>query len=218
MTTPSPEQVLNEFIDAWTAGDRPSVGDYVERVPPADRSALAAEIGAWLSVAPAPSYPESARAAIRAEPVVRRVLAATEVEAGLLAAELPRLRARCGLSVRDLATRVAAVVGLGSGQVDRTEDYLLRAERGELDPGRMSRRLLDALGDVLGVDPSSLADAVTLRPASFRPATAGTAFRAAAAPAALARQDIDALAAAAMAPAPSKLDEVDRLFVGGPDA
>lgn len=218
MTTPSPEQVLNEFIDAWSAGRRPRVGDFVERVPADDRPALAAEIGAWLTVAPAPSYPEPTRAAIRAEPVVQRVLAATQVEAGLLAAELPRLRARAGLSVRDLATRVAAAVGLASGQVDRAEDYLARTERGELDPGRMSRRLIDALGQALGVDPSSLADVVALRPASFRPATAGTAFRAEPGSEALAKQDIDALTAAAMAPAPSRLDEVDVLFVGGPDA
>lgn len=216
--TMSPEQVLSEFVDAWAAGRRPSVADFVDRVPEERRPELAAQIGAYLSVAPVPAYAPAEREAIRTEPVVRRVLAATEQEAGMLATELVRLRARRDLSVRDLAARVVASVGLAPAAVDRTEDYLARTERNELDPGRMSGRLFAALGEALGVSAAALADAAALRAGAFRPATAGTAFRAVEpASAEMARQDLDALTAAAMAPAPSALDEVDRLFVGGPE-
>ena len=43
-----PEQVLSDFIDAWNAGGRPRVRDYLARVPEAERDALADEISTWL--------------------------------------------------------------------------------------------------------------------------------------------------------------------------
>ena len=183
------DRVLSEFIDAWNAGRRPRVRDYLARLPdgPA-RDELADAITDWLSVAPAPAYSERARREIRTE--VARTF------------ELARLRERAGFSVRELAVRVARAFGLAD--VERTEGYLARLEAGELDPSRVSRRLLDALGGLLGGTPM-------LRPAP------GALFRAEDADAAV-RFDIELLSRAALAPAPSPMDELDRLFTGGPDA
>ena len=93
------DRVLSEFIDAWNAGRRPRVRDYLARLPdgPA-RDELADAITDWLSVAPAPAYSEGARREIRTE--VARTF------------ELARLRERAGFSVRELAARVARAFGL----------------------------------------------------------------------------------------------------------
>lgn len=183
------DRVLSEFIDAWNAGRRPRVRDYLARLPdgPA-REELADAITDWLSVAPAPAYSDRARREIRAE--VARTL------------EPAGLRARAGFSLRELAVRVAGAFGLAD--VERTEAYLARLEAGELDPSRVSRRLLDALAGVLGATP-------VLRPAG------GALFRAEDADATV-RSDIELLSRAALSPAPAPMDELDRLFTGGPDA
>ena len=52
----STEKVLGEFIDAWKAGERPEVDDYLQRVPESDRDELAEQLLSWLSVAPTPAY------------------------------------------------------------------------------------------------------------------------------------------------------------------
>ena len=71
-----PDQVLSEFIDAWNAGERPRAEDYLDRVAPAERAALADRIGDWLDTAPQPRYDDAALAALRAEPAVAEVVGA----------------------------------------------------------------------------------------------------------------------------------------------
>ena len=215
----TPDQVLSDFIDAWNAGQRPRTLEYLRRVPDGpDREQLAEQITAWLELAPTPDYDAGARSAIRAEPAVAAVLAGADADAGLWPATVPRLRARAGLSIRDVAARLVERFSLGEAAVERTADYLQRLERGELEPSRVSRRLLDALGGLLGVPGSALADAGSFG-RGFRPAAAGgTIFRAAPHAERWVAQDIEALSQAAMSPAPPELDELDRLFIGGPDA
>jgi transcriptional regulator with XRE-family HTH domain len=201
------DQVLSDFIDAWNAGRRPRVREYLSRVSQGDRDELADAISTWLATAPTPAYDDAARAAIRAEPVVERVLA----DEGAWPSLLPELRSRAGLSVRDLAARLVERFSLGD--VDRAETYVEQMERGALGPDRVSRRLLDALGGLLGVSGASLSD-IGLRPA----AAGATLFRADEDHGEWIAHDIDALSRAAMAPAPPPMDELDRLFLGGPDA
>jgi hypothetical protein len=213
------DQVLSEFIDAWNAGRRPQVDDYLARVAPAERDDLADQLMTWLAVAPTPDYPDAAREEIRADPTVRAVLAATAGEAGLWPELLPRLRERAGLAIRDLAARVVATFAL-TGEEERTAGYLERMERGDLEAARVSRRLLDALGAALGVSGESLAEAGDLRSGLVRPAAAspGTLWRADGAPSDALADEFAALSRAAMTPAPTPMDELDRLFTGGPDA
>ena len=215
----TPDQVLSEFIDAWNAGERPRTLEYLRRVPDGpEREQLADQIATWLEVAPTPDYDAETRSAIRAEPAVAALFENASAEAGLWPATVPRLRARAGLSIRDVAVRLVERFSLGEAGTERTADYLQRLERGELEPSRVSRRLLDALGGLLGVPGSALADAGSFG-RGFRPAAAGgTIFRAAPHAERWIAQDIEALSRAAMTPAPPELDELDRLFIGGPDA
>lgn len=211
--------LLSEFIDAWNGGQRPNVREYLKRAADdADRDRLADAIDAWLQVAPTPDYGADARAAIRAEPAVQHVFAAVDAEAGLWPQALPVLRTRARLSVAQLAARLVPQLSLRPADEARTAAYLEQLERGELEPTRVSRRLLQALGEVLGPSPSTLADAGafgrTLRPA----AAGGALLRAEGNAAGHVEADLAVLACAAAEPVPPTLDAVDRLFVGGRDA
>lgn len=214
----SPNHLLSDFIDDWNAGRRPDVRSFLQRVPAgADRDDLAAQLTQWLEVAPTPDYDEPTRAAIRAEPTVQRVLAAADVEAGLWPQVLPALRERSGLSLADLASRLAQRFGFGAPETERTAGYLERMEHGELEPSRISRRLLDALSQALGTSADALADAATFG-RGLRPTTAGgTLYRKDEGVEAWVASDLELLSAAAFEPAPAApLDDVDRLFLGGP--
>ncbi len=216
----SSDQLLSEFIDDWNAGRRPDVRAYLRRAPAgAERDELAEQLGDWLALAPTPSYDEPTRAAIRAEPVVQRVFAAADADAGAWPQLLPALRERSRLSLPELAGRLAERFGLGASDTERTAGYLERLERGELEPTRVSRRLLDALSDALGASPERLAGAGAFGSA-FRPASAGgTLFRREEGVGDWVAQDLEVLSDAAFSPAPAQaLDEVDRLFIGGPEA
>jgi transcriptional regulator with XRE-family HTH domain len=213
------EQVLSDFIDAWNAGRRPRMRDYLARVPEgAQRDDLAEQISSWLDIAPPPDYDAATRAEIRAEPVVAQIFEAVREDAGLWPQLVPRLRERRGWSVAQLAERLVARFGLASGDEDRTAAYVAQLERGELEPSRLSRRLVDALGELLGASPGTLADVSGL-PAMLRRPTMGSALmRADEQPEAEFLKDIEILSRAAMRPAPAPMDEVDRLFLGGPEA
>ncbi|HTY16535.1 MAG TPA: helix-turn-helix transcriptional regulator [Myxococcota bacterium] len=209
------EQLLGEFIDAWKGGERPDVEAYLQRVPEAERDAFAEQLMTWLSVAPAPAYDEATRERIAADPAVRAAVAELGAAAQPLPARIHALRERAGLSIADLARAVAEAFGL-SAQEARTTGYLERLEGGELDATRLSRRLCAALAGLLGVDADALAP-----PRAWSPATAGAAqalWRADGQPAAGVADALEALSQAAMEPAPPPMDELDRLFLGGPDA
>ncbi len=207
------DRLLSEFIDAWNAGRRPRVDDYLARASVDAQDELADALADWLAVAPTPAYDVAALRAIRAEPALRG--AAAEAETGLWPALLPRLRERAGLSARAVAARLTAAFGLG-GQEDRAETYLQRMERGELDPARVSGRLLDVLGAALGVSGAELRRAGGFVPPAAAPAHA--LFRAERDSAARFEDELEALSRAALTPAPAPMDELDRLFCGGPDA
>ena len=213
------EQVLGEFVDAWNAGRRPRVIEYLARVPEGpERDELAEQIGTWLEVAPAPPHDPGTRAQIRREPAVRHVLEAFGEDAGLWPAVIPDLRARAGLSVRQVAARLVGRFGVGGGNEDRAADYLERMERGELEAARVSQRLLDALGELLGASGATLADVGRLGGATRPAAAGGTLFRAGEDAGDWVARDVEALSRAARTPAPPPMDELDRLFTGGPEA
>ena len=204
------DEILGEFIDAWKAGERPDLDAFLERVPAAQRDELAAGVAAWLGIAPTPEHPPAARAAISAEPAMQAARRAAEALRPPLPESLPVLRERAGLGIRDVATRLAERFGLADR--DRTVAYLERLERGELDPGRLSRRLVDALSEALG----GARIALPSPPAPAAPSQAF--FRADDEAEDWIVQDIDALSRAALASSPAPMDELDRLFLGGPEA
>lgn len=201
------EAILGEFIDAWNAGRRPEVDEYLERAPEPERDRLAEQIATWLEIAPTPDYDEATRERIRQEPALMAALDAAAVTRQPLSTRLPALRARAGLAVGDVARRLTAIFELDDEH--RADEYLQRIERDELDERRLSRRLTDALAAVLRVDPEQL---MPQRP----PLTSQSFFRADDDTNKWVAQEIDALSRAALAPAPEPMDELDRLFLGGP--
>lgn len=217
--TASVQQILNRFIDAWNAGERPDVDTHLRQAAKADREQLAEQILAWLAIASTPDYDSATRAEIEREPLLRAALEAAAQARQPWSARLPRLRERAGLGVREVASRLTALLGL-EGQEQRTAQYLEQMERDELDARRLSRRLLDGLATVLGASRDDLAPgAGPLSGAgTAAPASAGQAFfRADEPPAQWVAENIDALSRAAVTSAPAPLDEVDRLFLGGPE-
>jgi transcriptional regulator with XRE-family HTH domain len=213
------EKVLSEFIDNWNAGRRPNIRDYLKRVPEGpERDDLAEQLTTWLELAPAPDFDEATLATIRSEPMVQQVLGAVGENAGLWPKVLPQLRERRGLSIAQVATSLVERLGLRAGSEQKTAGYMARLERGELEASRVSRRLLDALGDLLGASGGTLADAGGFG-AGLRPTVAGgSLFRATEEPNQRFARDLEMLSRAAMSPAPPPMDEVDELFIGGPGA
>jgi len=205
------EQLVGQFIDDWNAGRRPDVLAFLEHAAPEDRDALASQLETWLELAPTPAYDEPTRQSIASEPAL---LAALDTAAALrapLAERLPTLRDRAGLAIRDVAARLTQLFDLDDEL--RTVAYLEQIERDELDERRLSRRLLDALAAILGAE----ADQLTPGPAAL--AGGQAFFRAEEDADAWIAEDIDVLSRAALAPAPATpMDDLDRLFLGGPGA
>lgn len=205
------EKLVGQFIDDWNAGRRPDVLAFLERAAPQDRDALASQLETWLDLAPTPAYDEPTRQAIASEPALIAALDAAALLREPLADRLPTLRQRAGLAIRDVAARLTQLLELDDEP--RTVAYLEQIERDELDERRLSRRLLDALAAILGAD----ADQLSPSPAAL--AGGQAFFRADEDADVWIAEDIDVLSRAALAPAPATpMDELDRLFLGGPDA
>jgi transcriptional regulator with XRE-family HTH domain len=204
------DRLLSDFIDAWNAGRRPRVQDYLARAPDDARNELAEQLTTFLEYAPTPAYDEATMAELMADPAVVAAAEAFESEAGLWPALLPRLREQARLTLGDVAGRLADALGL-VGREAKTEAYLSRMEAGTLDPGGVSRRVLEALGRILRVDPGDLDRAGAFGVAEPAPALLrsdpGTAPS-------VAHLEVLADALAASAPG-EEWDEVDHLFRGG---
>jgi transcriptional regulator with XRE-family HTH domain len=214
--TSARDQILSEFIDAWNAGRRPDVDDYISRVPAEERGALADELVSFLSFAPTPSYPDAALDAIRAEPIVAKALAAPGEQGGLLPTLLAALRARFSISTAQLASELAPMLDLRADQVEKTATYLDRLEHGKLEPARVSRRVFEALARLLGVPGDQLEGAGDLSGWGPQAAIAsGPLFRADEDAAQAVAPHLELLADALEAPGGQARDEVDDLFLGG---
>lgn len=209
MTSDS-DRIYSEFVDAWNAGERPDVDDYLARVGEPERASLAGELAAFLTFAPTPPYDERALREIRADPVVAEALAAARDRAGLLPALLRRRRERLRLSPGTLAERVAGELGLAPAQRAKAAAYLERWERGELESRRVSRRVFEALAGALGVARDELE-----RAADAGSWAAAPAFRSAAPGEPAAAPYLETLADALATPGEHERDEIDELFLGG---
>lgn len=165
-------RLLSAFIDAWNAGERPDVDDYLARAAEADRENLAAEIGTFLSVARTPEFSPQALSTLFADPQVKQ-LEHLPSELGLWPATLPRLRREARLRRDELVRRLAEELG-AKEQEAKVARYYHRMETGTLEPQGVSDRVIKALASILGVDADELADAGRLR--GFTRATPRTAF------------------------------------------
>ena len=154
------DQLLGQFIEAWNAGERPDVRDVPgarERGRP--RRPRRTLLSAWLELAPTPAWDEATLEQISATPALRAALDAAATEPVSVGEQVLALRERAGLGVTEVARRLARL--FEARDEPRATAYLEELERGELDPGGLSRRLLAGLAAILGAD----RDELTLQPA-----------------------------------------------------
>lgn len=206
------DRILSEFIDAWNAGRRPDVDEFVDRAAEEDRGWLSDEIASFMLTGPTPRYDDAAIESIRAEPIVAEALARSRERAGLWATWLPSLRSRAKLSTAQLAEKLTGALELPADRAAKTEGYLEEMERGALDPRGVSQRVLEALAKLLGVSGDELAGAGDL--GAWR-AAPQQMFRAQPGAAETSREHLEVLADAFAAPGGEDWDEVDELFRGG---
>ena len=214
--TPDRDQILSEFIDAWNAGRRPDVDDYLDRVPAEDRAELADALAAFLSMAPTPAYTDAALQAIRAEPIVAEVLSSPDAKGGMLPKLLTTLREQFSVTTPQLAGELVRELDLPPDRQEKTSSYLDRLEEGELEPARVSRRVFDALARLFDVPRDQLEGAADLGSwgAGSAPAAAPV-FRAEDDAAEAVAPHLELLAEALATPGGEARDEVDDLFLGG---
>lgn len=199
--------LLARFIEDWNAGRRPAVEDFLRAANELERDELADQISTFLAFAPTPRFDEEAIHELLSASAVDAAAQAFVAEAGVWPTLLPRLRAQAGLSLRDLATRVLSVSGLGDKGLDKTEQRLGEMERGELDATRVSTRIVEVLGHVLGMNSADLARI------GMPAAAAGALYRREAG--GELDDGLDLLAYGLTAPVPEgEWDEVDDLFFG----
>jgi hypothetical protein len=203
------DTLLNEFTEAWNAGERPRVDDYVARAPAAERDELAGLIGAFLELAPTPEYTKEQLREIQRDPLVQQVGNLLDSRSGLWPTLLPRLRAGVKLTRDQLVQALARAVGV-QGREAKVKEYYHQMETGQLDPRGVSRRVLEALAGIYKVNVSEIEEAGDFS-IEGRPKLASAYFRSYSA-AEMAREGVDFDADAAP---PAELDEVDRLFIGG---
>ncbi len=205
------DQVLSEFIDAWNAGERPDIDDYVMRVEEQERGELAEQIVSFLQFAPTPSYDEKALDAIRAEPIVVAALG-PDTGGGLLSRLLTQLRERASMSSADVASELVKSLDLPASGQPKTARYVERLERGELEPARVSGRVFDALATLFRIPRDELEGAAGWMP---KPAAPAAVFRADEDAGQAVSQHLEVLADALEAPGGETRDEIDDLFLGG---
>jgi len=141
------DRILAGFIEAHRGGSDPDVGDWVQRVPAADRPELAALIDGYLVRAPGRKWDPEAYKDSSAERFVNSFAPVLESAAGLWPALLPRLRHEAQIKRSDLVAQLASDLGVQDRQ-DKVADYYHQMEQGSLDPAGVSERVLDALGRI----------------------------------------------------------------------
>jgi hypothetical protein len=201
------ETLLSRFIDAWNAGQRPEVDEYLDQAPEGEREDLAEGLRAFLEQAPTPEYSEQALAQLRTDPRVAR-LKALPAESGLWPQMLPSLRRRARLRRDQVVASLAEALGVAQSQ-QKVARYYHGMETGTLDPAGVSRRVIDALASILGASSEELSAAGEFR-GFHRPAQQAAFGRAYGAE----HEELEDLAVPAQ-PAHAEWDEVDELFQGG---
>jgi hypothetical protein len=202
------DELLSQFIDAWNAGERPRAEDYLDKASDTERTELAEMLHTFLEHAPPPNYSEETFAAIMREPAV--LAAANLIDQETWPGLLPSLRQRAKLKRDEVVARLAEALEL-AGKEAKVKGYYHQMESGTLDPSGVSRKVIEALGKVFGVDPGKIERAGGFEFSAFSVAEVHL------------RADMDDMEkldrmehAAMAAPAPQvEMDEVDRLFRGG---
>jgi hypothetical protein len=215
MAMTSPEQLIEEFIVAWNAGKRPRVDEYLQRASADERERLAGLLNAFLDQAPTPAFSLKTFDEIKREPTVSELAALIDSKAGFWPSLLPRLRRRAKLTRDQVVEQLADRLDV-TGKEAKVKLYYHQMEAGTIEPAGVSRRVLEALSRIFGVQLSEIEEAGDFT--GFGPAAPAAPYlRAADAHEAanLARMERIEDASLAAPQSGADEDEVDRLFLGG---
>jgi hypothetical protein len=207
-----PRTLRERFERDWLAGLRPGVEHTVTLAPVGSRAELARSLERFLLSAPVPAFDEATLAELAQSQPVREAQRAIGGHAGGWPLLLPALRRQRRLTRRCLAARLAQAIGHEQAS-DRVAMHLHAMESGTTDAARVTRRVLDALGALLGVSGDALERAGHARTAAGPPAPAAAAQRGFAEPPPFSEVP------PGYHPVPQTAGEewaaVDRLFLGG---
>lgn len=205
-----PQSLFQGFVEAYRHDPGTDPRDYLSQVEGADRDELGALIDRFLLSAPRRPWDPAAFPGSIAERAASAV-AEEAVPAGWPEL-LPELRNKARLTRRSVVERLAFALGAGDSQ-DRVGAYYHRMERGQLPPGGVSDRVLDALAGILDSTTGALRRAGEAAAGGEGPG--GEVFARVGKPADLpAADDADevVLSEGDSSGAP---DDLDRLFIGG---
>ncbi len=186
------ELLFDEFATRYLRGERPDVGEYLERAGP-EREELGRLLDRFLEAVPARATSE--------EDVVL-MQARLEAEPPLLV-----LRLRRKLSREAVVSALMTALGLDPAKSDKVGGYYHDLEVGNLDPRGVDRSVWDVLADVFKANARGLAG---VRPEP--PAAPAVAYMRE--PTGL-QAKLESAAAPSAEPEPAESDEIDRLFTAG---
>jgi hypothetical protein len=210
------DRLLAEFIRAHLAGSDPDPREYMQRVDEPERTELADLIDAYYVGAPPRPWDPQAFAGSQAEQITEAIDRAFRGRAGFWPVLLPRLRDQARLRRAEVVTRLAELLGVADRE-DKVASYYHQMEQGLLPSSGVSPRVLERLGEILGVSSASLrqsGQALEIEAASADDAV----FARTAQPSPdwqLEHAESAPPPGAAGAGREAEWDEVDRLFRGG---
>jgi hypothetical protein len=208
------ERLLHEYIAEHRAGGEADPLAYLERVEGIERGELAELIDAYLERAPGREWDPAAYSGSAAERLVEGLDRSLRGQAGLWPSLLPRLRERARVRRADLAARLAEGLGVGDRE-EKVAAYYHEMEQGQLASARVSGRVLEVLGGILGTSAEALRNAgEAFGPAGPTPAESAV-FARMARPSAEYRDEVAATPRDRAEEEAVEWDEVDELFRGG---
>jgi hypothetical protein len=204
------ERLLADYVAEHQAGGEADPRGYLARVQDdGQRAALAEDIDRYLMAAPRRPFDPAVFAASPSARIVDSLERALTGRAGLWPALLPQLRAAAGIRRAALVERLALALGVPGG-VEKVGAYYHQMEQGSLSASGVSRRVLIALGEIVGetVDALRSAGESLAPPEDWRSAASPVFARTAGWSPVLAPEG-------ATKPPDDQWDEVDELFRGG---
>lgn len=210
------EGLYSEFVAEHKAGGEADPKQFLQQLEGRERRALATLIDGYLSRSPGREWDAAAFEGSPAQAWAERMaaeLAGEPVTAGW-SKVLPELREKARITRRKLVEQLADAIG-APDQTEKVSLYYHRMERGELEPGGVSTRVLEALAGIVGSSTDALRQAGQGFATETMEEKAVFARTSAPDPEYIGERLASGPAEAAAAPADERSDLVDRLFTGG---
>jgi hypothetical protein len=147
------DELYRRYVSAYRDAGDADPRTYLDELRGVDRAELAARIDRFLDTAPPPAFDADAFAAFRADPG-RQALVTQMLESETLA----DVRAQAAVTKRDVGAALADELGLAP-QANAVRARYHDVEVGNVDPGRVTARVWDALAGILGASAERLREA-----------------------------------------------------------